>query len=258
MAERRMFAKSIVQSRRFLKMPATSRELYFQLGLAADDDGVVEAWNVMQLTRATEDDLRVLVARGYIVILDNEDLVSYLTDWNANNLVRKDRYHSSIYKDLLLQFQNNNLIGQPVVNQRLTEDRLGKDSLINTSKDVLSCSNPKTDIYDEIVSYLNQKSGAHFKAKTAATRRHISARLKEGFALDDFKSVIDAKTTEWLNDKKMRQYIRPETLFGTKFEGYLNEAQRAKPKSKYADALKKMDEDIANRMKDFVDTGEFN
>ena len=122
----------------------------------------------------------------------------------------------------------------------------------------MSSSNPKTDIYDEIVSYLNQKSGAHFKAKTAATRRHISARLKEGFALDDFKSVIDAKTTEWLNDKKMRQYIRPETLFGTKFEGYLNEAQRAKPKSKYADALKKMDEDIANRMKDFVDTGEFN
>ncbi|MBS6157694.1 MAG: conserved phage C-terminal domain-containing protein, partial [Sutterella sp.] len=61
-----------------------------------------------------------------------------------------------------------------------------------------------------------------YKASTASTRKHIKARLDEGFTIDDFKMVIDKKCSEWLNNSKMEQYLRPETLFGTKFEGYLN------------------------------------
>mgnify|MGYP003303307249 CR=1 FL=1 len=77
-------------------------------------------------------------------------------------------------------------------------------------------------IYSAVVAYLNEKTGKHFKDTAADTRRKIHARLEDGFTLEDFKKVIDNQCAEWLKDKKMQKYLRPETLFGTKFEGYLN------------------------------------
>lgn len=104
MASRRMFSREIIGAARFLRMPATCRLFYYDLGMQADDDGVVEAWSVMRVTGATEDDLRVLVAKGFVKVL-NEDLVTYIMDWKRNNLIKKDRYHPSLYKDLLVKFQ---------------------------------------------------------------------------------------------------------------------------------------------------------
>jgi uncharacterized phage protein (TIGR02220 family)/predicted phage replisome organizer len=80
----------------------------------------------------------------------------------------------------------------------------------------------KEEIYIAVVSYLNEKAGTNYKHTTAKTRTAIHARLEEGFTLDDFKTVIDKKCADWLCDEKMEKYLRPETLFGTKFEGYLN------------------------------------
>lgn len=102
MAERRMFSKRIIESARFLRMPASSRLLYFDLGMRADDDGVVEAYTVIRATGATEDDFKILVAKNFLKIL-NEDLVSYITDWSENNRIRPDRKIDSIYKGLLIQ-----------------------------------------------------------------------------------------------------------------------------------------------------------
>lgn len=102
MAERRMFSKKITKSARFLRMPPSTQNLYFHLGLEADDDGVVEAFTVMKVTSSTEDDLHILTAKGFIVIL-NEDLVAYITDWTEHNKIRKDRKVDTIYKDLLVQ-----------------------------------------------------------------------------------------------------------------------------------------------------------
>jgi phage replication O-like protein O len=82
----------------------------------------------------------------------------------------------------------------------------------------------KTDnTIDTIINYLNDQSKKDYKSQTKKTRVLIKARLKEGFTIDDFKTVIDKKCAEWLDDPKMDQYLRPETLFGTKFEGYLNQ-----------------------------------
>ena len=78
------------------------------------------------------------------------------------------------------------------------------------------------EMYKEIVSYLNEKTGKQFKHSSQKTQTAIHARLAEGFKLDDFRAVIDKKCADWLGDKKMEEYLRPETLFGTKFEGYLN------------------------------------
>ena len=76
--------------------------------------------------------------------------------------------------------------------------------------------------YQSIVSYLNQKAGTNYRATTQKTKKAIRARFEEGFTVDDFKTVIDKKCAEWIGDDKMEKYLRPETLFGTKFEGYLN------------------------------------
>ena len=105
--------------------------------------------------------------------------------------------------------------------QDLRQSNTSNKTVTNTSK----------EIYVEIVDYLNAKAGTRYKASTASTHRLIKARLNEGFTIEDFKAVIDKKCNEWLTDSKMEQYLRPETLFGTKFEGYLNakpqQSQRA-------------------------------
>ena len=81
---------------------------------------------------------------------------------------------------------------------------------------------------EQIIDHLNARCGTHFRANTQNTKSHISARLREGFTVEDFYEVIDKMAEKWLNDPKMRDYLRPQTLFGTKFESYLN-APRAKP-----------------------------
>jgi len=131
MAERRMFAKSVTNSARFLRMPQTSRLLYYDLGMAADDDGIVEAFTVIRTTGAAEDDLRVLATRGFVTVL-NDDLVSYITDWSTNNQLRKDRYHPSIYTELLVRLGDGNQMatnGEPMVDQRLPQVSIGKVSI---------------------------------------------------------------------------------------------------------------------------------
>lgn len=82
--------------------------------------------------------------------------------------------------------------------------------------------------YKEIVDYLNKKAGTKYRHTTKKTKDHIHARMAEGFTVDDFKTVIDKKCSEWIGSE-MEKYLRPETLFGPKFEGYLN-AKCSKPK----------------------------
>ena len=75
----------------------------------------------------------------------------------------------------------------------------------------------------EIINYLNSLAGTNYRASSRKTKDLIKARINEGYTLEDFKVVIEKKTREWINDNKMKAYLRPETLFGTKFEGYLNQ-----------------------------------
>lgn len=165
MAERRMFAKSVINSARFLTMPPSSRLLYYDLGMAADDDGVVEAFTVMRTTGAADDDLRVLVSKGFVSLL-NDELVAYITDWSTNNQIRKDRYQPSIYKNLLVKLGDGNqrlTNGLPDGNQRSTQYRLGKDSLgkVSTGEENETATPPRPRFVppsiDEIRAYCNER-----------------------------------------------------------------------------------------------------
>lgn len=80
----------------------------------------------------------------------------------------------------------------------------------------------KPDPTEEVVNHLNHRLGTQYKPTTQATRKLIKARLKEGFTVEDMKLVIDKKAAEWVGNPKMAQYLRPDILFGNKFEGYLN------------------------------------
>ncbi|EJA6561157.1 TPA: conserved phage C-terminal domain-containing protein [Clostridioides difficile] len=82
------------------------------------------------------------------------------------------------------------------------------------------------EIYKRIVDYLNKTADKSFKSTTKKTISLIDARLKEGFTEEEFYKVIDNKVLNWLDDDKMNAYLRPETLFGNKFESYLNETPK--------------------------------
>ena len=122
---------------------------------------------------------------------------------------------------------------QPIpINYQLTKQLTNKDI-----KDIVEHSPTESVPYQEVVEYLNQKTGKNFKHTSKVTQRHIRARLAEGFTVSDFKQVIDKKCSDWLRDQKMKEYLRPETLFGTKFESYLNsKTTTAKQTGPYIDS----------------------
>lgn len=115
-----------------------------------------------------------------------------------------------------------------------------KSEMLKDNKNTLSDKSDSTRPvypYREIIEHLNSKAGTNFRVNSKDTRKHIKARFDEGFTVEDFKTVIDHKVTEWGNNPDMAQYLRPSTLFGTKFESYLNQKvvkpSQAKSKNKF-------------------------
>lgn len=92
-----------------------------------------------------------------------------------------------------------------------------------------STGDMSTDDIKVIVEYLNNKIGAHYKPNGKKMKELIRARMNEGYTVKDFKTVIDKKFKSWGNDPKMSSYLRPSTLFGTRFGEYLNEYQAESP-----------------------------
>lgn len=129
MAQRRMFSKSITNASQFLMMPQSSQNLYFHLGMNADDDGFCEHFTIMRMTDSKPDDLKILQAKNFISVFDDKVLV--IVDWKENNYLRADRYTPSkylaIYKEELARLSS----GIPTVatgKDRLGKVRIGEDS----------------------------------------------------------------------------------------------------------------------------------
>ena len=105
------------------------------------------------------------------------------------------------------------------------------DSQQQSNNNVTTLSKKKennNNIYSLVIDYLNKKANTNYRASTKNTQSFINARLKEGYTVEDFKKVINSKSKEWLNTD-FEKYLRPATLFGTKFENYLNEANKKTP-----------------------------
>ena len=95
---------------------------------------------------------------------------------------------------------------------------------IDIDIDINKGQKPQSDVYEEIIKYLNEKTGSHFKPTSKSTQRLINGRLSENYTIEDFKYVIDVKTNEWKDNTKMSKYLTPDTLFNaSKFEKYRNQ-----------------------------------
>ena len=92
-------------------------------------------------------------------------------------------------------------------------------------------TNKDISIYSRVTEILNEQAGTKYRASSKKTQSLINARVREGATIEDFRKVITHMVAKWRNDAKMAQYLRPETLFGTKFESYLNDAIRAGTKA---------------------------
>lgn len=146
--------------------------------------------------------------------------------------------------------QSNTIVSEPLVSRdSQASDPTCSTIYINNTPYTSSPGNPKDTISTEVTKetkrggnkgvvggeegevsreaceYLNLRAGTHYKASTPATQKHIRARLAEGYTLDDIKSVIDKKCAEWMGTE-WQKFLRPETLFGSKFESYLNAPAR--------------------------------
>ena len=98
MAQKRMFNNSVVGSDEFLEMPDSSQNLYFHLSMQADDDGFVDNWkSIMRMTGKKEDDLKLLIAKSFVIPFESGILV--IRHWRLNNYIQKDRYKETIHKE---------------------------------------------------------------------------------------------------------------------------------------------------------------
>lgn len=113
--------------------------------------------------------------------------------------------------------------------QRVSNERATSEQPVSTIQEQKNSNTKeqKEDIYcqerKEIIAYMNEMYGTSYRQDAKNTRKLIQARLNEGFTVDDFKTVIYKKGSQWKNDPQMCRFLRPQTLFGDKFEGYLNE-----------------------------------
>ena len=244
-----MMSKSIIKSDTFLDMPATTQNLYFHMLLDADDDGFINApKSIMRMIGAKDDDMKVLAAKQFVIPFESGVVV--IKDWKIHNYIQNDRYKPStlperdllnIQKDKTYTLKNDVSsmdtkciqsvsIGKERLGKvRLGKDRIGKDRIGKDSIDTL-CHVTHDDMdksHFEIIEYLNLKTGSKFKPTTKPYVQAIRSRLKEGYTVDDFKTVIDKKCREW-KGTKLEKYLTPKTLFApSHFDTYLNSNEMA-------------------------------
>lgn len=237
MANRRMFSKKITETDLFLDMPMSAQCLYFHLNMSADDDGFIgNAKTIKRMVGASEDDLKLLFAKEFLIPFENGVVV--IKDWKIHNYIRKDTYNKTMYtaekKRLGEDVNGSYTLRGRSVDGSSPQDRLGKDRLGKDSKDSLSGKpDGGSDIpYDEIISYLNEKANKRFKV-VSKHKDLIKARWNEGQRFEDFQTVIDNMAANWQgvtfsNGKKAETYLQPSTLFGNKFEEYRNQVPEKK------------------------------
>ena len=116
------------------------------------------------------------------------------------------------------QISNDN-IEKPILLEIKSEEIIDKKEKTRKKSNIETYPN---EVYEEIINFLNESSGKQYRVSSNSSRKIITARLNDGFNVDDFKQVISIKCTKWLNTD-MEQFLRPETLFSNKFDSYLNE-----------------------------------
>lgn len=231
MAERRMFAKTIIDSDAFLDMPMSARLLYYDLGMRADDDGFINSpKKIMRMIGASNDDVNILIARKFVIPFDSGVVV--IKHWRINNYLRNDRYTETKYleekstldvdKNGSYTTKNSTGIPHGIPTVSTGKDRLGKDSIgkyINT----ISCNeNSEVEVLDqkemwfesfwEIYPKHQDKKKAKQKFLKACTNEKEYKAIMDGlrnilpvWAKKDTKYI--PMPTTWLNGERWNDEV---------------------------------------------------
>lgn len=159
---------------------------------------------------------------GMIEIIDG---VITIPNWNKHQTL--DAYEKKKERDRLYQ-QERRANQKALIAQSSDSNATQSSDIAISEEDKEKERDKDKELYISIVGHLNEKAGTNYKPSSAKTRTAIHARLSEGFTVEDFKTVINKKCADWLGTE-YEKFLRPETLFGTKFEGYLN--AKVTPKS---------------------------
>ncbi len=190
MAERRMFAKTIIDSDAFLEMPQSTQLLYFHLSMRADDDGFINnPKSIMRNVGCKEDDFKVLAGKKFLIPFESGVVV--IKHWKIHNYIAKDRYHETKYKNekKMLNIDENGSytfciqdVYEMDTQVRLGKDSIGKDRLeIGESKSMSACEKKLymdyVYLFEEKYTYLCDKYGErNILAKIAALNNYIAQR----------------------------------------------------------------------------------
>ncbi|QUI24895.1 DnaD domain protein [Vallitalea pronyensis] len=262
MAERRMFAKTIIDSDAFLDMPLSTQALYFHLSMRADDDGFLNnPLKIMRVIGCNKNDFDLLVGKKFIITFDKGVIV--IKHWKIHNYIRKDRYKETIHKEeksLLAEKENGSYtlmstIGIPLSNQadtqmetqyRLGKDRLGKDRLevvvdieeqeqnelkkvVKSYQDNLGMINPI--IYEKLIDYLKD---VPCEVIIAAIEESVLNNKKNFNYLSAILNNWISKDVKCLQDvrnikdefKNKKASVKPNENKQTKQSGFINYKQR--------------------------------
>ena len=217
MANRRMFSLDVVDTDKFLDMPATSQNLYFHLGMRADDDGFVSnPKKITKLVNCGNDDLNVLISRGFVLVM--EDGIVVIRHWKQNNYIQSDRYKATIYQQQLAALSVNNGVYEVDTSCIQTVSNLEAQVSIDKSKN--SISNKYSRHFEEFWSIYPRKS------EKAKAYKSYCARLKDGFSEDELLSAATAYSAECKKDGREQKYIKLGATFlstSTPFTDYLSD-----------------------------------
>ena len=202
-------------------MTLDEREVLVLLYRHMDFDTNIAGYTVNQLVVNSDKRLNLTTQKVRTILkkLEKEGYIELLTSGSKGK-------ESTLKITIKQQLFNNNVTN---ISEQLQQVEGGKQQQSNNNVTTLSKKKEKdNNIYSLVIDYLNKKANTNYRPSTKNTQSFINARVKEGYTVEDFKKVIDSKSKEWLNTDS-EKYLRPTTLFGTKFENYLNEANKKTP-----------------------------
>lgn len=202
-------------------MTLDEREVLVLLYRHMDFDTNIAGYTVNQLVVNSDKRLNLTTQKVRTILkkLEKEGYIELLTSGSKGK-------ESTLKITIKQQLFNNNVTNKTEQLQQIEDD---KQQQSNNNVTTLSKKKEKdNNIYSLVIDYLNKKASTNYRATTKNTQSFINARVKEGYTVEDFKKVIDSKSREWLGTD-FEKYLRPSTLFGTKFENYLNEANKKTP-----------------------------
>lgn len=200
------------------KLNANAKLLYGEITALCNQEGYCWAGN--SYFANLYDVSKVTISRWIKSLIECQYIESEIIYKKGSREIEQRRIYIKPYNQNCIAPINN--IDKGGINKNVKDN----NTIINTTinKDIYSSAKAKPEIpYKEIIDYLNKRTGKKYKHTASGNKIKIKARWNEGYTLEDFKKVIDVKVNQWSKDKKMQQYLRPNTLFSNKFDNYLNE-----------------------------------